>query len=334
MWPFQSRAASRTETGYELNNVRMAEDAAHGGQSVDSRKTGIVALCVNAWVKAFALAQVEGRAADQVRLVLPWVVASIALRGEAVLLMEGGELLPTRSVTLTGGASEASRTYRLQTLGPTHTAHVVRPASGVCHCWLVPDPERPWRGLSPLEQTTVTLDALARVDRQVDLAMRMIPRHLIAADARLSSEQSREIAQVFRQDVESGLPVFLGLGSNGAKMNHVGSLGPELPDSGIHIRSRQGDEIMAAFGIAPALLSTTSGPAAMREAQRSLLTGTLEPLALSLSQEFTRKLGVDVTINLEGLHRADWPMTARAIASLVTAGMSLAEAKALVLPKG
>lgn len=115
-------------------------------------------------------------------------------------------------------------------------------------------------------------------------------------------------------------------------MNQI-TLGPQLPDSGINIRSRQGDEIMTAFGIAPALLSTTSGPAAMREAQRSLLTGTLEPLALSLSQEFTRKLGVDVAINLEGLHCADWPMTARAIASLVQAGMSLADGQALVVPK-
>ena len=331
MWPFQSRAAFATDTGFEVSNVRMAEDAAHGDNSVDASLTGVVALCVNAWVKAFALAQVEGRAADQVRPVLPWVVSRIALQGEAVLLIEGGELLPTRSVTLTGGAAEASRTYRLQTLGPTLTEHLVRPASGVCHCWLVPDPEMPWRGHSPIAQSKVTVEALARVDRQVDLAMRMVPRHLITSDSSISWEQSRDIGRALLQGIKDGVPAFLGFNS---KLTHLGSLGPELPASGIQIRTRQGDEVMAAYGVAPALLSVTSGPAAMREAQRALLTSTLEPLASSLSQEFTRKLGMDVTISLEALHRTDWPMTARAIKSLVDSGMSLADAQALVAPKG
>ena len=331
MWPFQTRAATRTDTGFEVSNVRMAEDAAHGDTTVDASLTAIVALCVNAWVKAFALAQVEGRAADQVRPVLPWVVSRIALQGEAVLLVDGGELLPTRSVTLTGGASEASRTYRLQTLGPTLTEHMVRPASGVCHCWLVPDPEMPWRGVSPLRQSGVTVEALARVDRQIDLAMRMIPRHLIASDGGLTDEQSRSLGRALLRGLKDGVPAILGLKS---KLTHLGSLGPDLPASGIQVRTRLGDEVMAAYGIAPALLSTTSGPAAMREAQRALLTSTLEPLASSLSQEFSLKLGMDTVISLEALHRTDWPMTARAIKSLTDAGMSLADATALVAPKG
>ena len=58
------RQGPLTGSGNEVNNVRVAEDAAHGDLSVDARRTGIVALRANARVKAFAMAQLEGRAAD------------------------------------------------------------------------------------------------------------------------------------------------------------------------------------------------------------------------------------------------------------------------------
>ena len=84
---------------------------------------------------------------------------------------------------------------------------------------------------------------------------------------------------------------------------------------------------MSALGI-PALLWSGRDGAAMRESSRELLHTTLSPVGLILAEELSEKLEHPVTLDFYRLAATDVASRARALGSLVKAGVSLDDAKA------
>ena len=88
------------------------------------------------------------------------------------------------------------------------------------------------------------------------------------------------------------------------------------------------NRLLAAAGIPPALLTPSGNAGAMREAYRLFCLQTVEPLARTLLPELA-KIGV-TSLSTGSMMSADVAGRARAVGTLVGAGMTLEKALALV----
>ena len=88
------------------------------------------------------------------------------------------------------------------------------------------------------------------------------------------------------------------------------------------------NRLLAAAGIPPALLTPSGNAGAMREAYRLFCLQTVEPLARTLLPELA-KIGV-TSLSTGSMMSADVAGRARAVGTLVGAGMPLEKALALM----
>ena len=105
-------------------------------------------------------------------------------------------------------------------------------------------------------------------------------------------------------------------------------LGFDAPSSLVDVASQATREVLAACGVSPALFDA-SAAAAAREAWRQLLFGTIAPLGRLVSDELSRKLESDVSLDWHELRASDLQGRARAFQSMVGGGMDVAKAAAL-----
>ena len=88
-------------------------------------------------------------------------------------------------------------------------------------------------------------------------------------------------------------------------------------------------ELAAAFGVPVPILFPVGDGQARRAAMSAFIEGSLIPMARVIEAEAVAKLG-DVKIDLSGLYgAADLQARARALKSLVDAGLSVEEARAI-----
>ena len=88
-------------------------------------------------------------------------------------------------------------------------------------------------------------------------------------------------------------------------------------------------EVLAAFGLNPALFSASDGTAS-REGWRQALHGLIMPLARLCEEEIRVKLDApDVSMKFDRLSASDISGRARAFQSMVGGGMDVAQAAAL-----
>ena len=115
--------------------------------------------------RAFALASVRG--ADLPPEVLSFIAREMIVRGECVLLNEGGDLVPVSTYEVRGVMpSFDSWIYRIEVTSPGGNVMAVDPAlrSRVFHARYSYDAARPWVGVGPLQRAVVTGE-LAPADR-------------------------------------------------------------------------------------------------------------------------------------------------------------------------
>ena len=80
------------------------------------------------------------------------------------------------------------------------------------------------------------------------------------------------------------------------------------------------------YGIPNVLTSGSGSETQTREAFRRFVLTAIEPLALSISREFTRVFEVPVELNLAALGHADISGRARAYKALVASGLPAVDA--------
>ena len=105
-------------------------------------------------------------------------------------------------------------------------------------------------------------------------------------------------------------------------------LGFDAPASLIQAANLATREILSACGVSPALFEA-SAAAAVREAWRQLLFGTIAPLGRLVAHELSRKLEAEVSLDWHELRASDLAGRARAFQSMVGGGMDPAKAAAL-----
>ena len=99
-------------------------------------------------------------------------------------------------------------------------------------------------------------------------------------------------------------------------------IGPTIPLASIDAARLAFSEVIAACGLSVALWDDSQGTA-KREAYRQALHSVIAPLGRLVSAELTAKLGTDVRIDWTELRAGDITGRARALQSMVGAGMAL-----------
>ena len=105
-------------------------------------------------------------------------------------------------------------------------------------------------------------------------------------------------------------------------------LGSDPPRAMVDLYSESFRQVLAVCGIAPALVTATSGTAA-RESWRQFLFGTVEPLSRLIESELSEKLEAEIRLDFSELRASDLTGRSRAFQSMVSSGMDPAKAAAL-----
>ena len=103
-----------------------------------------------------------------------------------------------------------------------------------------------------------------------------------------------------------------------------------VPESTIELRRDVERSVLSCYGILPALFHPQAAGTALREAARTVHALSAVPVAELVAAQFSEALGEPVTLDLRRGRATDIATQARAVNSLVQAGLSVEDARAVI----
>lgn len=310
--------------------VIQARNAWITGASGAAELTATVQTGVSLWEGAFAMADCTAREL-LTRRHMALIGRALALRGEAVLWIDGNALRPAFDweVTTRGGEPRAYRLGIADTGGGR--SFTALPAE-VIHIRTGGDMAAPWAGTSPLRRANLTADLLHTVESALRDVYQTAP--LGSQIIPLPEGSAEDMAELRGHFVgRRGATIVM----EGAAQATVAGMNPQLgqrkeeltPDMQRAMTRETLDQargaILLAYGLLPALGNPSATGPVIREAQRHLAQWTLQPLAELLAEEASAKLGTAVQIDvMRPLQAFDTGGKARALSAIIGA---LAQAK-------
>ena len=218
--------------------------------------------------------------------------------------------------------------YRLSLSGPSRiiTLDPV-PAAGVVHVRLQSDPERPHRGIGPLQSARLA----GRLSAEVSAALGdeasgprgyLLPIPVDGDDPSVADLKADirtlggSIATVESQG--AGWAADGGASRPHKDWNPV-RLGADPPTALVSLAENASREVYAACGVPYSLVVDSIGTG-QRESYRRLLHSTIVPMARIVEGELSAKLGTSIRLNFDRLFAGDLSGRARAFQSLVKGG--------------
>ena len=333
------RRKIRTElraSGY-TDLILAGIDATARGTDPDVLVSGAVEIAAGTWARALASAEVSGTDA-LTRRVRHRIGRDLIRLGENVMEVstENGtpELLPVAYWEVLAGWR-----YRLeQPEPPGDTKAKVVPRERVAHFMWTESAREPWRGVAPLAAASKLGTLAARVEDKLaqDLATpvaMLVPVPKDGGDPRLDSLRgdiaAAEGAAVLVEATSTGWDETRG--QAGTRQDWKGQrLGPEIPDGLRATWAAVLVAVSAACGIPAGLSDPDADGTAQREAYRRFVMASVQPVADMVAEVAGEALDTSVTIGFAALHAQDITGRSNAMAKLVSAGMSLADAQKLV----
>jgi hypothetical protein len=310
--------------------IMQAREAYISGRRGIAELSATAQSCVSLWENGFTLAQVAGT--DMLdRRTLALIGRSLALRGEAVFLIDGDALVPCSDWDLRtrNGRPTAYRVSIPEAGGGTSTTAL---AGEVLHVRIGCDPAAPYYGTAPLRRASLTAgmlqaveSSLAEVFENAPIGSQIVP-FPESPDTDMSAIGRSFRGQRGRVMLRESVTVSAAGGPAPATDWRPSDMTPDLERAmTAETLEAARNGVQAAFGVLPGLfVSQAQGPL-VREAQRHLAQWTLQPIAELLAEEATAKFGAGVTIDTMGPTQAfDAGGSARAFATLV---QGLAQAK-------
>ena len=260
------------------------------------------------------------------RRTLALMARSLALRGEALFLIDDGGLLPAYEWDLsTRFGKPAAYRVSLPEIGGGNTRTALAPE--VLHVVIGSDPAAPWHGSAPLRRASLTAgllhaveDAIAEVFAEAPIGSQIVPfPESQETDLEMLGRgfRGRRGRVMLRESVQ----VSAAGGPAPAQDWKPTSTSPDLSKSmTAETLAAARDGIAMAFGCLPGMASVdTTGPM-VREGQRHLAQWTLMPIASLVAEEASEKLGGLVELDvMRPLQAFDSGGRARAVATLVEA---------------
>ena len=251
-----------------------------------------------------------------------------------MISVRGGQvrLIPASSWQVRGNEDPESWTYKCLISGPDSTRTVTLDNASVLHIRYAPSRLRPWAGRSPMTMAADTARAAGLLETATSEELNFTQSQLIVPR---KSASDYGVAEALTPDTIANLvSAFAEHTQTGAFVLPADvtpqRLGPEPPDSFPLIRDRLENSLLALHGIPPALISSRGTGTALRESFRQILHSLLKPLGALVVEELQAKLHPAAELSFDSLRAGDVTGTARAFASLVTAGLSPAAAGAIV----
>ena len=335
MWPF-NRQPNETRSSYTDTLVAAITANARGTTAAFPNATAALEACTGIVGRAFAAAEVTGAEVDAATMCL--VGRSLIRRGEIVFRIDVRDgaikLFPASSHTVSGDYDPDSWLYRLNLAGPDATTTLDPiPANSVLHFMYSRSPETPFRGAGPIQvaqlagrlsaETVAALADEASGPRGSVLPLPGVDGADATIQALKSDIKTLRGAMAF---VESTTDSYASGGVAPRRDWEPKRLGFDAPASLINLHAMATAEVMAACGVSPALFSAESAGTGSRESYRQLMASTLLPLGKLVSDELSAKLETTVEITWDELRAGDISGRARALSSLVTAGVPLTKA--------
>ena len=335
--PVETRADTYTDT---LVGLLVAQA---GGSTVKATATAALEAAAGLVGRAFAAAEVV--APEPVRSALCPLTRSLIGRalirsGEALLWADmSNRGLAFRAVAdhdVTGSYNPDTWQYRLNLRGPSETAMKLVPGRQVLHPRYQIDPERPWRGVGPIESAAIAgrlsaelANALA--DETSGTRGALLPIPVDGEDPTVTKLKADlkvlrgNLAVVESQSTGTWTADQRRAPREGGWKPH--RLGANPPEGLVQLQTTATREIWSACGFPAALFSAADGSAS-REGWRQVLHGVLSPLGTLVAEEVSNKTGVAVELTWSEIRASDITGRSRAFASLVEAGASFDSAAA------
>ena len=336
LWPFGKPSA---QAGGGLSATDVAVEAmqreAAGRGPVDSSALALSQACIGLWERAIASASIAPIDSMALARVSPAVLAltgrMLATRGNAVFAIDAnpgsGILLhPASSWDPRGGYRADSRRYYLTLAGPQATVTRNLHGDSVLHFQTGATDAEWWCGRAPLYRARATAGLAAEIERQMTAEAKLPVGRLIGLGGS-TPEQSLETTKAIRQGGVHVAGFAQGFADQAGPSNR---LSPQAygaaPAVGFEaLRSHVAQEICAAFGVPPALVSAGADGRAQRESWRRFWLGTIAPLGRMIEAELRAKLDPSATVTFEALAAADEDGRSRAISRRAAAAKTLAD---------
>ena len=274
---------------------------------------------------------------------------NLALRGEwlgRIDVVDGRVvIIPSSHWTMMGGPNPANWIYEATEAGPsfTHTRRLT--VDEVVHIRIGVDSSAPWRGRAPVEDLGETLrlafgiETSASDEAALPIARLISKKSDDGTNSALSAlAQTGPIDQGNLDKLAAQFNDLLGYQGKANRTAVLGlptaatldRIGLDYPNAVPPMRGCVELSCWRCFGI-PAILFDSRAPgASYREAYRTLKRTTLAELATAIQAEIRDKLADTATVTTERLKASDITAEARAVGSLVTAGVDIAEARKIV----
>ena len=333
-WPW-----SRPEVRHSYTDQIIAQLLASATGASDGGALAAIETAARWWGSGLASATIKPSNISLAAItpsVLDTIGRALCRRGESlhVIDVRSGRvtLTPCSLWSVHGSDDPASWLYRATLSGPDSTRMITLPAASVVHVRYAPHPARPWTGRSPLNLAldtfrvaglleTATAGELSFSQKQV-LSPRRNPGDYAPVDT-LGPETIQKIVDAFSKHVSSDAFVI-------PADVQATRLGPEPPASFALLRDRFEQSIYSSCGIPPALLAPQGTGTAMREAFRQVLHSLLKPLGALVVEEIREKLHPEAALDFSAMRAGDISGSARAMGSLVTAGLTPKSAAQIV----
>ena len=332
------------ESSYTDTLIQAIQRNSQGRVANPANPTATAALetCVGLIGRAFAAAEITGPeniASALTPEFMMMVGRSLIRRGELVCHIDTStgrlRLFPAQSHNVSGGHNPDGWEYELTLPGPSETTTLSLPADSVLHLRYAADPELPYRGIGPLQVATLSgVLSAATIKALGDEASGPVGSFLPLPatdgdDASVSEIKAFVPTAQGRMGITESTADSFGTGGptpqGDYKQQHFG---PMPPAAMVELMQAVKVEIYSACGIPPGLF-TVGAAASIREAWRLCLFSTIGPLGRVVLTELRDKLDADLKLGWVDLRASDLQGRARALQSLVNAGMALPEAVAV-----
>ena len=314
--------------------LAQLQDRAGGNVEVGIAAAEIAAAL---WGRALASARVEPSTPATEALtadVLRTLGRGLIHPGESLfeLMMDAGRLVlaPIGSWSIAGGPLRSTWIYETTQHGPSGSYSRTLSAERVVHCQWAYAASRPWDGTGPLELSATT----------VQLAKALELRMAEEAGQRVGSVLPMPAGQI--DDLQASVNTLRGKAllvpttADGWQQGQQAAprsdweprrMGGNIPEAHVSLRGNVSEHVLAVCGVPVAMLGRSDGTLA-REAWRQFLHGSVEPVARLVAEELAAKLDTPgLAFTFDSLRASDVQGRARAVGSLVQAGMPLAQAE-------
>lgn len=349
-WPFRKRVETRTTWA---DAVLRLETLLAEGTYVDGSRTAAAEMLAGLLERAMMLARVSGAQvdawADVIEAALPMAGRELALTGEALYAVRLNgmalELEPVANATIEGGSpNPESWAYRCTVNSPSSSRERVHLGADVLHFRIGCRAVTPWYGRAAHRNADTASGGAARAESNISNEMSGPVGNLIPAP--LEPDSSAEDGNPLAVLVEAikklkGGPLLLesmagGWGNALRSDTRMSAdwmakrLGPDVPRGNVDALMALESYAAMSGGIPGEMLRADASSTARREAWRQAYHSLILPICRAVQRELRLKLdSPGLTLDLANLGAADVQGRARALKSMIDAGIPLEQARKL-----